>query len=62
MTAIPVVLVDVDACKHDFLPLQQDLRAHKVLATQVKTQATCQLRIFDAPPPPEAQSQSLEPT
>ena len=43
MTASPVVLVDVYACKHVLLPLPQDIRAHKVSATQAKTQATSQL-------------------
>ena len=58
MTATPVVLVDVYSCKPVFLPLPQDLRAHKVLATQATTQATRQLP-FSTPSPPEAQSQSL---
>ena len=58
MTATPVVLVDVYACKHVLLPLPQDIWAHKVLATQAKTQATCQLPISTSSPP-EAQSPSL---
>ena len=58
MTATPVVLVDLYNCKHVLLPLPQDLRAHKTLATQAKTQATCQLPV-STPSPPEAQSQSL---
>ena len=58
MTASPVVLVDVCACKHVLLPLPQDIRAHKVLATQAKTQATCQLPVSTSSPP-EAQSLSL---
>ena len=58
MTATPVVLVDLYNSKHVLLPLPQDLRAHKALATQAKTQATCQLPV-STPSPPEAQSQSL---
>ena len=58
MTATPVVLVDVYTCKHVFLPLPQDLWAHKVLATQAKTQATCQLPVSTLSVL-EAQSQSL---
>ena len=50
MTATPVVLVDVYACKHVLLPLPQDIWAHKVLATQAKTQATCQLPISTSSP------------
>ena len=62
MTTSPVVLVDVYTCKHVLLPLPQDIRAHKVLATQAKAQATSQLPISTSPPPPpppEAQPQSL---
>ena len=58
MTTPPVVLVYVYTCKHIFLPLPQDLRAHKVLATQAKTQATGQPPI-STPSPPEAQSKDL---
>ena len=58
MTATPVVLVDVYNCKHVLLPLPQDLWAHKALATQAKTQATCQLPI-STPSSPEAQLQGL---
>ena len=58
MTSTPVGLVDVYACKHVLLPLPQDIRAHKVLVTQAKTQATCQLPVSTSPPP-EAQSPSL---
>ena len=50
MTATPVVLVDVYACKHVLLPLPQDIRAHKVLATQAKTQATCQSPVSTSSP------------
>ena len=57
MTAPPVVL-DVYTCKHVLLPLPQDIRAHKVSATQAKTQATSQLPVSTSSPP-EAQSQSL---
>ena len=49
MTASPVVLVDVYAGKH-VLPLPQDIRAHKVLATQAKTQPTCQLPVLTSSP------------
>ena len=58
MTATPVVLVDIYNCKHALLPLPQDLRAPKALATQAKTQATRQLPVSTSSPP-EAQSQSL---
>ena len=50
MTATPVVLVGIYACKLVFRPLPQDLRAHKVLATQAKTQATCQLPVSTPSP------------
>ena len=53
----PVVLVDVYACKQVFLPLPQDLRAHKVLPTQATTQATGQLP-GSTPSPLKAQSQT----
>ena len=63
MTATPVVLVDVYNCKHVFLPLPQDLRAHRALATQAKTQATRQRPVSTPSPPPppprEAQSESV---
>ena len=51
MTASPVVLVDVYACKHVLLPLPQDIGAHKVLVTQAKTQATCNYPFRRRPPP-----------
>ena len=50
MTATPVVLVDIYNCKHALLPLPQDLRAPKVLATQAKTQATRQLPVSTSSP------------
>ena len=55
MTATPVVLVDVYNGKHVLLPFPQDLRAHKALVTQAKTQATCPLPI-STPSRQEAQS------
>ena len=58
MTASPVVLVDVYACKHVLLPLSQDIQAHKVSATQAKTQITSQLPVLTSSPA-EAQSPSL---
>ena len=45
MTTSPVVLVDVYTCKHVLSPLPHDIRAHKVSATQAKTQATSQLPV-----------------
>ena len=57
MTTSPVVLVDVYACKPILSPLPQDIWAHKVSATQAKTQATSQLPVSTSSPP-EAQSQS----
>ena len=51
MTASPVVLGDVYACKHVLLPLPQDIRAHKVSATQAKTQAKSQLPISTSSSP-----------
>ena len=64
MTATPVVLVDVYNCKHVLLPLPQDLRAHRALVTQAKTQATRQLPISMPPPPrsPIAEPPWDEPT
>ena len=50
MTATPMVLVDVYACKHVFLPPPQDLWAHQVPATQAKTQTTCQLPVSTPSP------------
>ena len=50
MTAAPVVLVDLYNCKHVLLPLPQDLQAYKALATQAKTQATCQLPVSTPSP------------
>ena len=50
MTATPVVLVDVYTCKHGFLPVPQDLRAHQVLSTQATTQAICQLPVSTPSP------------
>ena len=58
MTATPVVLVDIYNCKHVHIPIPEDLRAHKVLATQANTQSTLQLPVLK-PSPPEAQSKSL---
>ena len=58
MTTSPVVLVVVYTCKHVLLPLPQDIQAHKVSATQAKTQATSQLPVWTLSPP-EAQLQSL---
>ena len=58
MTTSPVVLVDVYTCKHVLSPLPQNIQAHKVSATQAKTQATSQLPVSTLSPP-EAQSQTL---
>ena len=52
MTTSPVVSVYVYTCKHVLSPLPQDIWAHKVLATQAKTQATSQLPVSTSPPPP----------
>ena len=58
MTTSSVVLVYVYTCKHVLVPLPQDIQAHKVSATQAKTQATSQLPVLTSSPP-EAQPQSL---
>ena len=50
MTTSPVVLVDVYTCKHVLLPLPQDIWAHKVSATQAKTQATSQRPVSTSSP------------
>ena len=50
MNATPVVLVGVYNGKQVLLPFRQDLRAHKALVTQAKTQATHQLPVSTSSP------------